>query len=192
MSRIRVLGLVSALGVLVGVGSVRAGEGEKSPKEQLAQSLATWQKLKAECKGGYSYAVRWSSFVGFGHETVIVAKDNKVVERRYREWSGVPPAPVPPVPGKAAQPEGESWTETGKDLGQHKKGAPVKTLDELYADAAKVLEKKLEPHERLYVQFDKAGLLNACFTVDTRIMDDAPMTGVVIQNIQLDKPQRAE
>jgi type IV secretory pathway VirB10-like protein len=153
-------------------------------QKQLDESLRAWSDLKAKCGGNYSYKIRWSSWVGFGHETEIVARDNKVTERRYREWSG---QPVPVEPGKPSQDRGKSWTETGDDLGSHKKGAPPKTLDELYVEAQGILNKKLEPHQRLYVRFDKQGLLSSCFYVDTRIADDAPQTGVVISSIELEK-----
>jgi hypothetical protein len=153
---------------------------------QLQKSLETWQTLKAQCGGNYAYKVRWSSWVGFGHETQIVVRDNRVAERRYREWSG---QPVPVEPGQPPKPEGETWTETGDQLGSHPKGAAPKTLDQLYEEAAKVLAKTLAPHERLYLRFDDSGLLKSCFYVDTRIADDAPQTGVVIGSIELQTVQ---
>ncbi len=156
-------------------------EPSASKQAELKQSLQTWKNLKAKCGGNYSYKIAWSSWVGFGRETEIVVRDNQVTERRYREWSG---RPVPVEPGKEPKPEGETWTEQGKQLGSHKKGAPLKTLDQLYAEASKILETKLEPHHRLYLRFDDRGLLLSCFYVDTRIADDAPQTGVVISSIK--------
>ena len=61
-------------------------------------SMATWKQLKAKCGGNYSYKIRWSSWVGFGHETEIVCRQNKVTERKYREWKGGPGAK--PTPGE--------------------------------------------------------------------------------------------
>jgi hypothetical protein len=180
----RPLSLAFALTVLFGLHSSGAEQPE-SPRAQLAKSLETWQTLKAQCQGNYSYKIRWSSWVGFGHETEIVVRANKVAERKYREWSGPAAAPQP---GKPPKPQGESWTEKGTDVGSHKKGAPPKTVDELYQQAAQVLQSKLEPHHRLYVRFDKRGLLTSCFYVDTRIADDAPRSGVVIDSIQLEMP----
>lgn len=169
--------------------SSRASDVSDSNKAKLAESLKAWTDLKAKCGGNYSYKVSFTSWVGFGHETTIVVRDNKVVERRYREWSANlqgPPMPVPP--GVAPpQPQGTSWTETGDQLGSHPKGAPLKTLDTLYEEAEKILEIKLEPYQRLYVRFDGRGLLLMCAYVDTRIMDDAPMTGVRISSIQIDE-----
>ena len=170
---------VSAFGAL-------AGE-EATPQAQLQKSLEMWLALKAKCQGNYSYAVRFSSWVGFGRETVIVVKNNKVAERRYREWNNR--APVAPLaPGEAPKPEGVSWMERDKELGSHKEGGALKTLDELYADAKKVLEAKRQPEERLYLNFDKHGLLQHCFYVDTRIADDAPRNGVIIGNLTLELP----
>jgi len=151
----------------------------------LAKSLATWEQLKAKCGGNYSYKIRWSSWVGFGRETEIICRQNKVVERKYREWKG---RQVPAKPGQPPKPQGDGWTEKGKQVGSHKKGAPPKTLDQLYQEARKVLEAKLPPHQRLYVRYDKQGLLLSCFYVDTRIADDAPRTGVVISSITLGQP----
>jgi hypothetical protein len=159
------------------VDSGKAGE--------LAKSLKKWQAVKKESGGNYSYKIRFSSFVGFGHETEIVVRMNKVAERRYREFNarGVI---APPKPGEPAKkPEGISWTEKGKKIGSHKKGAKAKTLDQLYVEAAAVLKKKANPNERLYLRFDKQGLLLSCFTVDIRIADDAPRNGVMIASIKV-------
>ena len=145
-------------------------------------SRKTWQELKQKCGGNYSYKIRWSSWVGFGHETEIFVRNNKVVKRRFSAFSN---RPVKVQPGKA-QPQGETWIEKGKGLGTHKNGAPLKTLDELYAQAGEVVKRKLLPHERRYVRFDKQGLLLSCFTVDKRIADDAPTKGVTISSITLD------
>lgn len=153
-----------------------------TPLEQLADSLANWNKLKEKSGGNYRYQVRRASFVG-ASETEVAVENGKVVMRRYRTFT--PPAPVDPSnPNAAAQPD-YAWTEEGDKLGTHKEGAPAKTIDELYAVAQEVLTKKLEPHERLYVKYDDRGLLSYCFYVDTRIADDAPSTGVFLTKIEL-------
>jgi len=162
----------------------RAADKPESQQAQLEKSRQAWLTLRDKHKGDYSYKVRWSSWVGFGHETVIVVRGSKVAERRYREWTGGPQEPVAPG-APAPKPEGTSWTEKGDEVGKQKKGAPPKTLDELYEESDKILQKKLAPHERLYLKFDKKGLLNSCFYVNTMIADDAPMTGVSISDIKL-------
>jgi hypothetical protein len=154
--------------------------------ESLAKSLQTWQELRLKCGGNYSYTVAFASWVGFGHSTEIVVRNNKVVERKYSEFNRNAPPP-PPEPETTP---GEKWTEKGEHLGSHNEGAPPKTLDDLYKEAQKVLETKLSPTQRLYVSFDKQGLLESCFYVDTRIADDAPRKGVAIGNIKLEFPQK--
>ena len=154
---------------------------------KVAKSLQAWQQAKEKCNGNYSYSVRWQSFVGFGHETTVVVKDNKVVERRYREFKRRPPVAVPKDPKAKPQPAGPLWVEKGKELGSHKKGTAAKTLDQLYQEAAAVAKRKLPANERRYVRVDKQGLLLSCFTVDTRIADDAPTKGVNISSIKLGK-----
>lgn len=160
---------------------------ESSDQAKLDASLKKWQELKKANTGNYSYKVRWSSFAGFGHETEVVVRDNKVAERRFREFNNRPRPVAPVLPGAPAPkpPKAKGWAEKGKDIGSHKQGAAAKTLDELYAEAGKVLKVELLPSEKRYVRFDKQGLLLSCFSVDTRIADDAPTKGVIISSITL-------
>ena len=158
---------------------------DKAKIAQFKKSLNTWEKLKEECGGNYSYSKHWSSWVGFGHKTEVVVENNKVVERRYKSFSG---RPRPVAPGQPpAKPQGTSWTEKGKEIGTHKQGHPAKTLDELYKEAAGILDRPVPPFQRLGLRFDKQGLLLACYTQDTRIADDAPTKGVNISTITLGK-----
>jgi hypothetical protein len=159
-------------------------------QDKLQDSLKQWQTLKQKHKGNYSYTVRFSSFSGFGNETEIIVRGNRVVERRYRSFNR---RAVPPKPGQAApKPNGKQWVETGKAIGTHKEGADAKTLDKLYSQSADVLKRPLSKNERRYVRFDKQGLLLSCFTVDTRIADDAPRKGVVISRITLGEKDAAK
>ena len=172
----------------VGVGQDKATD----HRAQLERSLQTWQKLKKVCGGNYSYRVRWSSFAGFGHETVVAVQRNKVVERRFTEFNRRRPAPPPADVGKQTDPGG--WVEGKRELGSHKQGAAAVTLDQLYEQAAKVLQKDLDPNTGRYLRFNQQGLLLSCFDVDRRIADDAPRKGVVITSIELSagKPGRRE
>jgi len=163
----------------VGVGQDK----EVDHRAQLEKSLQAWQKLKKACGGNYSYRVRWSSFAGFGHETVVVVQRNRVVERRFTEFNRRRPAPPPEESGKPADPGG--WVEGKRDLGSHKQGAAAVTLDQLYQQAAKVLQKDPAPNTGRYLRFNQQGLLLSCFDVDRRIADDAPRKGVVISSIEL-------
>ena len=162
------LALVAAI---AGTASA-ADEAKKTDAERLAESLKLWEKAKKESNGNYSYTVRWSSAFGFGHVTTVKVEGNKVTERTFApiEW---------PMPGEKPEEPKAKWTETGKDIGSHKdEGVPAKTVDDLYIEAKKILEEKLPENERLVLGFDKAGLLSYCFTIDTRIADDAPAKGV--------------
>lgn len=183
----------------------KAGDPRAPQKAQLKKSLATWQKARKTCGGNYKYEVRYRSFVGFGHVTTIVVRDNKVAERHYREFNysratlrPVPAAPIAPgKPGKGEAkvvkpkpaPPQVAWVEKGKEIGKHKKGAAPLTLDQLYKKAADTLDVKVDPKvHRFFVYFDKQGLLQSCFYVHTLIADDAPRHGVIISNLTLGKP----
>jgi len=152
---------------------------------KVKEGIKAWEAAKAKCKGNYSYKVGFTSWVGFGHETTIVVSNNKVTERRYRTFNRRRPAPVRPGGVAPPQPEGDSWVETGKAIGVNKKGAPAKTLDELYKVAMATAQKPLKQFERRYIRSDKQGLLVSCFIMDSRIADDAPRNGLVVSGIQL-------
>ena len=129
-------------------------------KKRLQQSFQTWQKIKQECQGNYSYKKHWSSWVGFGHVTTVVVQDNKVVERSFRSFSG---KPVLVAPGQAAKPDGKTWTERGSEVGKNKEGHPPKTLDELYAEAKAIVHGPIPPFHRSSLRTDKNGILLACY-----------------------------
>ena len=178
-----------ALLLLLTAPGIAGAADRDTVRKQLNESLPKWQAAKKACSGNYEYTVRFASWVGFGNETTIVVRDNKIVERRYRSWSAPNREPVPPG-GEAPKPEGESWTEKGDELGSHKQGAPLKTVDDLYVDAAKSLDADRDPaNTRYYFRADKAGLMLACFYQDTRIADDAPTHGVNINSLSLVTPK---
>jgi hypothetical protein len=166
--------------MLLAIPSLAFGQ-EPPEAKKLADSRAKWEKVKAECKGNYEYSVRWSSAFGFGHSTTIIVRDNKVTERRFEEFSN---QPVPVDPNNPAPPK-KGFTETGDQIGKNAKGAPAKTLETLYDEAAKVVNAKRSDNEQLYFGVDARGLLNHCFTRDRRIADDAPRQGVTISEIKI-------
>ena len=172
---------------LLGVGLTVAQSADPvlSDADQLKASLVNWEQAREECGGDYSYQVRWSSAFGFGHTTTITVQGNKVVERKYVEFG----QPEPVKPGEAPAEPKPKWVEMGKELGTHKEGTAGRTMDELYAEAKKLLEKDLPGHERRSLAFDQQGLLNYCFTRDTRIADDSPLSGIAAFQLQLKAKQ---
>ena len=189
----RIIGLLLILGLFCGTMTfAKEKKQSESTITQIEKSEKKWLELKKKSKGNYSYKKRYSSWLGFGNETTIVVTNNKVTERHYREWKTSEAAEFSPMaPNEktnVTELEGEKWVETGDQIGSHKKGAKALTLDERYQEAKVIAQKTLSPHEEMVVGFDKEGLLNSCFYVNTMIMDDAPQTGVNISNITLDNP----
>lgn len=158
------------------------GEAASGDLARLKESLAKWEQARQKCGGDYSYTVRFASAFGFGNVTTISVKGNKVVERKYEEFGRPEPVPV----GEKPHVPKPKWIETGKALGSHKpEGAAPRTVDELYAEAKKVLEAKLPSSHRRLLGLNEQGLLSYCFTQDTRIADDAPAEGVRPFQLQL-------
>ena len=146
-------------------------------REILEQSRNIWEEEKEKCLGNYSYRVSWSSWTGFGNETIIIVRDNRVIERQYRAFS-TPQINSPTTNRK-------NWKEEGSFIGSHKDGHPPKTLDQLYIEASNLMKQPIPPHHRPYLRLDQNNLLLACYTRDTRIADDAPINGVRITSISL-------
>lgn len=143
-----------------------------TPRQQLQHSRARWETVQKAWGHQYRYRVRWQSAFGFGHTTTIKVQNGRVVQRSYEAWrySGQPPR---------AQVE-RHWTETSVTASPNRKdgAAPALTIDALYDLCEQQLARMATPHEKLYLVFDGQGLLQACFTVNTTIADDAPRQGV--------------
>lgn len=148
---------------------------------KVVASQKVWLQLKAKIGGNYSYKVSQFNRFGGGHTTEIFVRDNKVAERRFQTVNLNPE----PVPIDGLQPKGASWIEKGKDLGTHKEGAALKTIDELYQQAADITKAERKPFERLYTRYNDQGLLLVCITMDSRIADDVPHNGVNIATIHI-------
>ena len=149
--------------------------GEK--KDQLNQSYKRWLKLKEQCKGNYSYDVKWSSWTGFGNTTNIVVRGNQIIERRFESY-GAPHPDGRPI-------DENRWTERGEFIGSNPKGHPPKTIDDLYREAISLTGKPVPQFYRGVIRLNKEGLLLSCYIQDTRIADDAPIKGVNITSISL-------
>lgn len=161
------------MSVVLGLYGSATAEPATDDLAKLKQSEAKWQKLRDSLSGTYTYKVAQVFFIG-RQETTIQVRDNKAAERSLVVMG--PPAPV--LPGKPPAAVEPKWVETGKELDTHREGAPARTIDELYVEAAKILQLPLEPHHKRYFMLNDQGLLNYCFVVDTRIADDAPRQGV--------------
>ncbi|MBT5845109.1 MAG: protease inhibitor I42 family protein [Verrucomicrobiales bacterium] len=168
--------------------NAKAKEQAKVDTAKVKEGIKAWERAKVKSNGNYSYKIGFQSWVGFGHETTIVVRNNKVAERHFRTFNRARPiAPPRPGGGAPAQPKTISWVETGKAIGTNKGGAPAKTLDELYKIALETAQKPLKQFERRSIRSDKQGLLVSCYIMDRRIADDAPRNGLVVSSITLSK-----
>lgn len=165
--------------ILLAFAAVVASAADRNDAERLAASHAKWQEAKEACGGNYRYKAIRSSVTGDRAETVVVVKDNKVVERRFD-------TATPAQPGKPARLNTE-LVETGKDIGLHQGAADPRTRDKLYAVAKKIVEMEIPANHVRRLAFDKLGLLQCCFLRDARIQDDGLLTGVTTIYLTLAK-----
>lgn len=138
--------------------------------ERLAESLADWQVLKGRSGGDYQYDVRFASWVGFSATTTLEVRDDEVVLRRY----------------EALDAEGmvtESWTEQGAELGSHEHGAPLRTIEELYAVCRNEVLTQDRDENTIYLEFRDDGVLEYCRYVPVDCADDCAR-GVSIDELR--------
>jgi hypothetical protein len=146
----------------------------------IKSSRKAWDETKVKHGDIYHYSVVFTSAFGFGNETIIVVVNGKISERRYRSWM----RPMAVTPGEKTEPKAD-WVEMADNIGKHKDGAPARTMEQLYDEAEKAAEQKLQPFEKRYVKTDSRGILEYAFIVDKRITDDAPRKGVNISKLKL-------
>ncbi|NOR70381.1 MAG: hypothetical protein GQ532_11935 [Methylomarinum sp.] len=141
---------------------------------KLENSLSSWHVLKRQKGASYQYATEFSSWVGFGNETIISVKRDVVVEREYRSWNN----------------KGEKtlfWNELSpNELGKHKEGAPLKTMDELYDDCREILITKGSEKNRINLSFNKRGIMRTCLYTPKYCADDCS-SGVRIKSLSFQK-----
>lgn len=94
-----------------------------SVKYDIETSIDTWEKLKKKHQNSYAYTIEFISWSGFGNRTTIEVKNGVVFSRRYQEFL---------QENATVKPAEENYYETGSELGKNPKGAPLKTIDELY------------------------------------------------------------
>lgn len=181
-----VFGCLTTVIVVAGHAQVDERKKPKTNAEKVDAALKTWKAVKKKCGGNYSYSVPFHSAFGFGQVTIIEVKDNKVVSRKFLEYGSEAPRP------QSENSKAWKWVEKDDEIGSHGEGAPAKTLDELYVQAKPVVTRLLAEHERRYVKTDANGLLTMCFTIDTRIADDAEQKGIAIANINVPALERAK
>jgi hypothetical protein len=118
------LTFLSAFFVLIMMSSCK----QDANLDKFEKSYHAWLQLKKTSKNNYQYIVKFSSWTGQSSETTVTVFNGQVQERSYRATaldSGSPPSVVVQ----------EEWTERVDELNTHQRGAPTKTLDEIYADA---------------------------------------------------------
>ena len=138
--------------------------------KRLEESLTAWRVLKDTKGGNYQYDVRFASWVGYSDTTTLEVRDDEVVLRRYeaRDAEGVVT---------------ESWTEQGEALGSHEYGAPLRTVEELYAVCRDEVLTQDQSENTIYLEFRDDGVLKICQYVSINCADDCAR-GVRIDDLR--------
>lgn len=163
-------------------GQERPAADTKALQEKLETSRQVWEKWRDEKKGNYEYDVVVASWTGFSTTTTITVKGNKVVARKVVQRQ--PPQMQPEARKPPAPSVEQGWQETTADLGKNPGGAPPKTIDQLYQEAAASVAKGTDENQRWTTVFHPNGIIRCFGYADQRIMDDAPLTGARIENLR--------
>lgn len=145
---------------------------DEAPPEaaQLAESLLDWQVLKETHSSAYEYDVVFASWIGSGSITTLDVRDDEVVKRTH----------------EARDPEGkvtESWTEEGVELGSHEGGAPLRTVEALYAVCGDEVLTQDRTENDIFLEFHDDGVLKQCEYFPKNCADDC-FVGVSIDGLR--------
>ncbi len=130
------------------VGSLNVSDNSEKIIE-LDESLLKWENLKDTNGTSYQYSTGIAGFSTYNNKTTITIDNDVVIKREYLEsdWNDN---------------EIVNWIEDTPDLlGTHTKGAPTKTVDNLYADCRDILKIK-NTTLNSFLSFDKNGILAHC------------------------------
>jgi len=126
---------------------------------KLRESRAVWEKNKGKYQNSYTYTRAFSSWVGFGHKTTVRVKNGVVVERHFEAFN-------------RDKKITESYTEGPKDIGTHKRGEPVSTMEELYEECANAHLKQNPKTNVLSLRISQDGILGGCTYRSIWCVDD--------------------
>lgn len=140
-------------------------------QNDLNESFQQWEKIKELNKSSYQYTIVFSSWLGFGYETTIAINNDQFISRQYQSWDN-------------NRKVIHQWHETStQELGHHKEGAPLKTIEELYAQCRDEVLTLSKHDNEFYIKFDQQGILEHCTSRNKHCADDCS-TGVNIKNLQ--------
>lgn len=131
---------------------------------ELNQSYNQWNQFKKDVNNSYRYSVNSSSFSGSSSETIIYVREGKVVMRYFK--STISNGGNPPILTIT-----EEWTEDQGSLNTHQKGAPTKTIDEIY-DQAKNDWLKKRDGVKTYFENKNFGMISLAGYVKDGCQDD--------------------
>lgn len=130
----------------------------------LNQSRQVWEALRDQHGGSYRYERRFQSWTGSWRETSITVENNVVV-KRASQTSG-----------------GESWTETGAELGTHETSHVAVTIDALYDQCENEVLTKDAAEHWIDLRFAPSGILAGCTFFPKNCADDCA-EGVDIRSV---------
>ncbi|MBK0369703.1 hypothetical protein [Flavobacterium agrisoli] len=147
---------------------------EMKYESQFEKSFQEWQKFKTSADNSYAYTVTQGSWVGITSETTLVISGGKIVQREFilRQINYDTNGALEII---------EEWTEDEANLGSHKRGADLLTLDEVYHKAQTDWLLKREGADT-YFQTKNNGLISSCGYSYQKCADDC-FVGINITNI---------
>lgn len=132
-------------------------------QKQLAQSLETWQQLKAQNGDHYRYEVNAASVFGPSYDTKVTVRADKVVQRDLT---------ITDIDDEGNTAVTESWSETGDALGTHDDGAELLTIDEHYERCKDDVLSQNPVTNDIYLGFQDNGVLGDCSYIPKNVAYD--------------------
>jgi hypothetical protein len=141
------------------------GESELS----FEDSYSKWIELKKENSDSYIYQTRHDPYGGNRSVTELRIKNGVIAERNYEEYMWDSNGQTQII---------DSYSETNANLGSHKKGAGLLTIDDLYNSCSEYLSK--DPNTNtLYYSTEINGLMTFCGYHPDGTVDGFPSVNII-------------
>ena len=157
----------------VGTEKVSTPNEETPQQKQLAESLETWNVLKAENGNHYRYEVSAGSVFGPSYDTTLTVQAGEVVQRDLA---------ITEIDDEGNVSIVESWSETGAALGSHDEGAGLIPVDSYYSHCRNDVLNQDSETNYIYLELLGSGVLSYCFYVPKDVAYDGG--GYVITGLE--------
>ena len=154
-------------------------EFKHAAKVALLRGKKIWQDNLKNHENTYFYTRSFSSWVGFGHKTLVVIKDGKAILRAFKTFHNQKKVFV-----------STKYIERQNEVGHHKQGFKPLLVSKLYQQCTTVMSLSLD-YFGVGLHITENGTIKSCFSRPLNCVDDCS-TSYNIDILKFGKPNKKD